>query len=215
MLKKIYIIDKHIISTMITTIIFDLAEVYLKGIKGIEYYLEPILNKKAKDIYLSLKGKKFIDLMHGKITEEEYWSKVIKENNWKINISSLKKAIRNNFNEIEGTRDIIEKLKEKGFKLGLLSVHSKEWIDYCEKKFNFHKLFHSILYSFEIEICKPDERAYKFILKRLKVKPEECLFVDDSPKNIEVAKKLRINTILFKNSNQLKEELSHFLIYLN
>ncbi len=200
---------------MITTIIFDLAEVYLQGIVGVEKHLEPILKIKDDKIHELLKGQNFIDLMEGKISEEEYLNNIISKNNLKVNLDELKKAIRKNFQEIEGTREIIEKLKDKGFKLGLLSVHSKEWIDHCEKQFDFHKLFHSTLYSFEVSVCKPDKKAYHLILEKLKAKPEECLFIDDSEKNIEAAKNIGLKTILFKNPTQLKKDLDSLSIDIN
>ena len=153
--------------------------------------------------------------MEGKITEDEFWKKVIKRNNWDIEIHHFKKAIRENFDEIEGTREIIEELKEKGFKMGLLSDHSREWIDHCEKKFDYHKLFHSTQYSFEVECCKTDKRTFELLLEKLNEKPENCLFIDDSQRNIDIAKSLGLKTIQFKDHEQLKKELASFSIILN
>lgn len=200
---------------MITTIIFDLADVYLKGILGIEHYLEPILGIKAKEIYPMILGEELESLFRGEITEEEYWKKIIKKNNWNIDVKLFKKAIRNNFREIRGTREIIEKLREKGFKLGLLSVHAKEWIDYCNKKFDYHKLFYSILYSFEVGIRKPDKRIYELILERLKAKPNECVFIDDQERNLVPARELGMKTVCFEDSEQLKKELALFSVHID
>ncbi len=196
---------------MITTIIFDLSEVYLKGLLGIQHCLEPILKINANKIYPKLKGEELVALFHGELTEEEYWKKIILKNKWKIDINSLKKAARENFEEIEGVREIIKKLKERRFKLGLLSIHTKEWVDYCEKKFDYHKLFHSILYSFEVGISKPDKKIYELILEKLESKPGECIFIDDNEKNLIPAQELGIKTILFKNSKQLRKELTSLL----
>ncbi len=192
---------------MITAIIFDVGEVYLKGFLGVESHFKPIPGTKPSEIYPKLLGKELDSLFRGKITEEEYWSKIIKKNNWKTDVESLKKAARENFEEIEGMREIIEKLKERGFKLGLLSVHAKEWIDYCEKKFDYHKLFHSTLYSFEVGLRKPEKRIYELLLKKLGLKPEECIFIDDKLKNLVAAEELDMKTIHFKNASQLENEL--------
>ena len=82
-----------------------------------------------------------------------------------MNIFSL------NVKSIPLNENIIEKLKDKQFKLGLLSVHAKEWIEYCDKKYGYHRLFDSTLYSFEIAVSKPDKKAYRTILQRLNSKP--------------------------------------------
>jgi putative hydrolase of the HAD superfamily len=192
---------------MIKTIIFDLGEVYLKGFLGMEHYLEDLFLIPAKEILNKIKNEDFMYLIEGKISEEEYWKRVIRKNSLEIDINLLKQAVRKNFSEIKGTRKIIEKLKLKGYKLGLLSLHAKEWIEYCEEKFSFHKLFDSVLYSFEIDTCSFDETFYKEMLKKLNSKPNECIIIDDEESNLLPAKKLGIKTILFKNPKQLKEQL--------
>ena len=195
------------LKSQITTIIFDLAEVYLKGLLGIGEVLEPILKMDKDKIQSSFRGNELTEFFHGNFSEEKYLSFVIKKNKWNLDVIALKKVIRDNFIEIDGTREIIESLRKNGYKLGLLSVHSREWVDYCNQKFDFHKLFHSIVYSFEFGISKPDERSYKLILKKLKVCPNECLFIDDQEKNLIPAKKLGINVILFKTPHQLKNDI--------
>ncbi|MFZ2193716.1 MAG: HAD family phosphatase [Candidatus Moraniibacteriota bacterium] len=196
---------------MITTIIFDLAEVYLKGFYGIEDYLKDVLNLEVSEIKNKLQGPEFRPLMEGKITEDEFWERNIQRNNWNVEVGEFKNAIRNNFEEIEGTRDIIEKLKADGYKLGLLSDHSREWIDHCNKKFDYHKLFHSTQYSFEVECCKTDKKTFEILLGKLGERAEDCLFIDDNENNINTAKSIGLSTIQFKNPDQLKKELALFL----
>jgi HAD superfamily hydrolase (TIGR01509 family) len=201
---------------MITTIIFDLSEVYLKGFYGIEDYLEEALGMKAAEIKDKLQGgSEFQLLMEGKITENNFWKKIIQRNGWNVEVRHFKKAIRDNFSEIEGTREVVEKLKEKGFKLGLLSDHSREWIDHCNKKFDYHKLFHSTQYSFEVECCKTDKKTFILLLKKLGEKSSDCLFIDDNKENIKVARSIGLKAIQFKNPVQLKKELAHFSIKIS
>ena len=193
---------------MITTIIFDLSEVYLTGLLGVEKRLEKALGIKANKIKAGLCGPELAALFHGEITEDDYWLKVIERNGWKAKTGALKKAVRKNFREIKGTREIVEQLKEDGFRLGLLSVHAKEWVDYCAQKFGYHELFHSASYSFEVAASKPDKKVYRLILRKLQAKPQECLFIDDHAKNLVPAKKMGMAAILFKNPRQLKQELA-------
>jgi len=195
---------------MIKTIIFDLSEVYLKGIKGIENHLSPILNLSNEEIKKVIYNQDLERLFHCEITENEYIKNTIEKGSWKIEIGLFKELIRKNFEEIDGTRKILEELKKNGYKLGLLSVHSKEWVEYLEKKFDYHKLFDSIIYSFEISISKPDKKAYQHILEKLNSKPEDCLFIDDMIKNTNAAKELGINVIVFKSAEQLKNEIKDF-----
>ena len=192
---------------MIKTIIFDLAEVYLKGFYGFEDTLAGMLNMNSEEIKDLIYGSEFDFLMEGRISENEFWEILCSKNNWKIDPNQLKEAIRDNFQEIEGTGEIIESLKKKGFKLGLLSDHSKEWIEHCSKEFDYHKLFDSTQYSFEVGVCKTNKRAFELFLDKLGEEAGNCLFIDDNINNINVAKGMGFHTIHFKNPKQLKEEL--------
>ncbi len=195
---------------MITTVIFDLSEVLLSGAAGSEKLLEKRLSRKITDSELLISE---IDrLFTGEISEDIYWQLVIEHNSWDITISELKKAIRQNFREIKGTRKIIEGLKQKGYKLGLLSNHAKEWIIYCETNYKYQGLFHEVVYSYQAGFSKPHPNIFLFILKKLKVKPEECLFIDDHIKNIESARRLGFNTIHFISPEDLKRKLKELKI---
>jgi epoxide hydrolase-like predicted phosphatase len=197
---------------MITTIIFDLGEVYLYGLFKAYEPLSKSLKISTEKIHNILQGEDLQIFFHGKISEDEYWKRIISKNQWKISIKDIKKIVRKSFKEVEGTREIIEELNKKGYKLGLLSVHTKEWVDHCEKKFDYHKLFHSKLYSFEVALCKPDKRVYELLLEKLKSKPKECLFIDDMIKNVEAAEELGIKAIQFKDAEHLKSELNKLKI---
>jgi hypothetical protein len=98
---------------MITTIIFDVGEVQIRGIYNIERYLEKTLGLKASDITQGLQISEIKPLMYGQITEDEYLKAVIEKNDWNLDILELKKAIRTKFETISGTREIIEQLKKK------------------------------------------------------------------------------------------------------
>lgn len=57
---------------------------------------------------------------------------------------------------------------------------------------------------------KPDARFYHLVEKRLGVKPEEIVFLDDLHENIEAAEKLGWNTILVEDIEKAIHELEGF-----
>lgn len=188
----------------INTIIFDLSDVLIKGLVGSEYYLGKYSQEIiAKDFFMS----ELDDLYLGKISEEQYWEAVLTKKGWDLSVGDLKKSVRKNFAEIEGVRKIIIGLRKK-YKLGLLSVHTREWVEFCEEKFNYHSLFDAISYSFDDLVCKPDKKAFKIILNNLKSRPDESLLIDDSLRNIESAQELGLKGVLFESSVQLKNDLA-------
>lgn len=198
-------IMKEVNYQTITTIIFDLSNVYLEGILGSHKYFEKKLGISVSDEYFY--NKDFKKFMLGQITEDEYWRSVIKENSWDISINELKNAARKNFTEIKGTREVIERLKKEGYTLILLSNNAREWAEYCEKKYSYHKLFKHVLYSYQAGFSKPSKEIFDLLIKKLHLKPQECLFIDDYKKNILTAESLGMQAIQFISSADLKKRL--------
>lgn len=205
-------------STAIEHIIFDLGEVLLTGVKDTglalreKHQLEiegPQMDwAQEKHPLLTPLVKEFF---HGTVTEDQYVEDVIARYPQIGDSAWLKEHIRENFVEVEGTRDIVIELRKLGYKLSLLSNHAKEWVDHCEEKFNFHELFDTRVYSYEVGASKPDVRIYEAILTQLKTAAERCLFIDDSPINTAAAQTLGFSTILFTSASPLRKDLKNIL----
>ena len=58
----------------------------------------------------------------------------------------------------------------------------------------FDDLFDKSYFSFDVHLLKPDPLFFEYILEQQGLKPEETLFIDDSPANIEVARKMGLHT---------------------
>lgn len=69
-------------------------------------------------------------------------------------------------------------------------------------------LFHRIFATCYIHIRKDDKRIYLNVIRKLKLKPSETIFIDDLPEYIKAASSAGIKSIQFKNIEQLKKELS-------
>ena len=69
------------------------------------------------------------------------------------------------------------------------------------------KLFDRHFASHLINSRKYEKKAFKIVLKKLKIKPNEIAFIDDNSLNIKNARSLGMKTILFKNNKQLVRDL--------
>jgi putative hydrolase of the HAD superfamily len=56
--------------------------------------------------------------------------------------------------------------------------------------------FDALYLSYEMKASKPDEEIFLKLLEAEQVKPCECLFLDDGPRNIETAERLGFQTHL-------------------
>jgi epoxide hydrolase-like predicted phosphatase len=66
--------------------------------------------------------------------------------------------------------------------------------------YGFEEHFDHVIYSHEEGLEKPHPRLYTLTCERLGVAPDEVVFVDDLPANIEGARALGMETILFEDT---------------
>ena len=92
-------------------------------------------------------------------------------------------------------------------------VISNAWPDMrnylVENKFD--DAFDTLLISAEVGIMKPDARIFHLAVEKLQVKPEEAVFVDDMPVNVEAARTLGMQGILFQSTEQTLKKLKQIL----
>ena len=181
---------------MIKNIIFDLSEVIISGYRGIE---EVVLESQygtfenQVDLDSMRENEVFLNLLRGKLTEEEYLNHVLKNKNWNVSVEQLKTAIRQNLNQpIPGTMEIVKQLKAKGnYQLILLSDHAREWMKYIEENNKDLEIFDKKIFSYDIGAVKSDEQTFKIVLEQAEIVADETLFIDDYEKNIKNAEQLR------------------------
>ena len=188
--------------------IFDLSEVLIMGLVGIEKQLSPILNMPENEILPCFGGELLQSICRGKISEEYYLQKIVDHQNWQIEIERLKTIIRKNFHrEVEGTKDILVHLANT-HEVILLSDHAKEWVSYIRKIHSLFDVFHSVFFSYELGGTKKQSETFAKVLEEMNYGAQDCWFIDDSAANISVAANTGINGIQFKNADQLRFELN-------
>ena len=97
---------------------------------------------------------------------------------------------------IEDTLRFIDELKSRNIPVYLLSnapTHFADWAASYEPP----RKFDGIVFSAPLKMAKPDPEIYEYLFETYKLKPEECFFIDDLSANIETAKKLGMDGIVF------------------
>ncbi len=89
--------------------------------------------------------------------------------------------------------ELLNRLK-KHYRLFLLSNTNETHVAELEKQLhaahgymNLEPFFEKVYYSCRMNMRKPDREIFEFVLKENNLKPEETLFIDDSPQHIEGA----------------------------
>jgi HAD superfamily hydrolase (TIGR01509 family) len=76
---------------------------------------------------------------------------------------------------------------------------------------DLERLFEIILVSSEEGMAKPDPAFYGRMVERLRVPPQDCLFMDDNPVNLTGAEQVGMRALLFESAAKLKRDLSDLL----
>lgn len=101
---------------------------------------------------------------------------------------------------------LIDELKEKQIRVGLLSNINDRYT-HLIRSFGFYELFDPCLLSYEIGLEKPDPKIYELLLQQLNLPAKEVVFIDDKLENVEAAKAMGIDAIVFESAAQIREEL--------
>ncbi len=86
--------------------------------------------------------------------------------------------------------------KKQAFPIALLSNNSREWWTYLKEDHDLSVFAPQVL-SFEEHCAKPDEKLFAALLDKLKLKPEEVLFVDDKASHCDAATRIGMNAHTF------------------
>ncbi len=198
---------------MTKAIIFDWGGVLIDNPSvKLREYCAGILDVDTKK-YLNAIAPYKKDFQKGDVTEIELWHNVcddlgIDEPRTK---SLWGDAVEEVFNEKEEMFDLINKLKEQGYKIGFLSNTEMPAVEYWKKN-DYAKYFDEAVFSCVEHIAKPDAEIYELICERLEILPQDAVFIDDKPGFVSGAKNIGMEGIVFENIVQLNKDLS---VYYN
>lgn len=131
-----------------------------------------------------------------------------------VEFEVFKEKYEEEFGKVEHYKEVVEyihSLKDK-CKIGILSNLNAFDRKRIDEHMDFKK-FDYVFLSFEIGIKKPDREVYEYVSDKLKVAPENILFIDDKIINIKAAESCgwkTCNTYGYE-LEKIKEAVNKFL----
>lgn len=185
---------------MIKAIIFDYGGVIANTGKLGDFFIKEAKRhkKKPEKIIQTLK-ETWEKARVNEISSIKFWE--IMARSLKMNRHELRKKCLKSPKIRKTLLTVICKLK-KQYLVGLLSNHIEDWLEERINKYGLNKLFDVIVTSYGSRKAKPDIKIYEEMLRKLKVKGKECVYIEDVERYLLPAKKLGMKTILFKNTTQ-------------
>ena len=202
------------IQDMIKNIIFDIGNV-LSDFCWQEFLKDKGFNDEMVERIgrVSVYDEDWYEFDKGRLKDEEVVELFIEKD------PEIADDLHRAFDNVEGmvrlkaeTFDWLNSLKAKGFKLYYLSNFSYKAETQCPKSLSFMPFMDGGILSYKVKLTKPDPAIYELLLSMYSLKPEECVFIDDTPKNVDAAINLGIKGIVYKNHEQAAADLDKIVV---
>ncbi|SMX24180.1 HAD family hydrolase [Boseongicola aestuarii] len=110
--------------------------------------------------------------------------------------------------KVEGSWEVLNDLKARGHRVfGLTNWGAETWPVANDVHAELRDAFEDVVVSGHEKLIKPDRRIYEVLTARNDLVPGECLFIDDSPKNVDGAREAGWQALHFTGADALRAEL--------
>lgn len=145
------------------------------------------------------------------ITFEDMYDLILADNDIEVSKDDIAELIEADISSFharnEETVKFMRSLKERGYKIGILTNMPTDFVPRFKKYFSdFIDLADAMVVSGEEKMFKPQRRIYRLMTERLQVAPSEICFFDDVEANCESARSCGWKAIQFSNVDQIAQE---------
>ncbi len=142
----------------------------------------------------------------GMIDEKEFFETICVKTGLPISMEEFIGFWNEIFTEKDEMVKLAHMLKGK-HKVGILSNTNPWHVEHFRKKHSWVFGFDAFIASCDVKMMKPEPAIYSTALKQLGVKPEEAFYTDDIEENIDAAKALGMDAVLFKGYEGFVKEV--------
>jgi len=195
---------------MIKAVIFDCGQVLLKYSEDL--MIQDIAREfgvASDDIGPLILGECVHPLQRGKISERRFWQDIanrLGEDLPDCYETLWEREFRAQATIREPTYALVDQLKSKGYKVGMLSNTEISHSRVIRDNFPEHK-FDAYILSNEHGCRKPEPEIYLLTSRELGVEPQEAVFIDDRIKLVEGAQNVGMKGVHYIYHEQLVQDL--------
>ena len=187
---------------MIKCILFDFDGVLTidkTGYTSITNYISQEMNISLDTIKTSY-YKHNKKLLMGEIVHEDMWDDFCNDVGMKIPYQVLIDSFRNTVLD-ENMFNYIEKLKG-AYRIGMVTDNKVDRIEEILDYRNYTEYFDVVAISAKLHSGKDDCRIFQYVLDCLNVSADDCIFIDNTAKNLIVPAQMGMRTMLFDDERR-------------
>jgi putative hydrolase of the HAD superfamily len=145
------------------------------------------------------------------LSPEEYWRGIAKAASTEFDGPLIEKMVRHEvgfWNTFDSrVLSWIDVLREHGYSVGILSNLPFPMAGALRGTPGFMEHFDHVTFSCELRLFKPQAAIYEHSFRGLGVAPEEILFIDDRPENVEGARAVGMRAEVFTTWEEFVREV--------
>jgi len=192
---------------MVKAVLFDFDGVLTKDADD-KISLVKIFKRETKlsenELLTTIKKHISAPLYYGKIDFMICWKALCKE--LKVSTELLKEYIETTPIDTDVV-ELAKNFKNSGLQIGILTANSSLRMKMIADYFQLDTVFDYIFVSANEGFTKWEKEFFDIAVKKLKVSPEEIIFIDNSKRNLVEPKKMGIKTIFYTYSKESNKQL--------
>lgn len=145
------------------------------------------------------RGRSWADAVALLVSQHPEWEREIRayDERWHESIPGI----------VEDSVAVLTELKGRGDKVYAITNFSREKWAECLIRFPFLQSFDGVIVSAHERLIKPDPAIFELLMQRYDLAAADCIFVDDSARNVAAAGALGMQTVHFVEPIDLRSAL--------
>jgi putative hydrolase of the HAD superfamily len=144
----------------------------------------------------------------GQITINEYLDRTLFYRPRKFTREEFTAFMLEQSQEYSGSRAILDAaVQTKKYFIGAINNEPLELNNYRIEAFNLRRSFQVFFSSCYVHSRKPEDGIFRIALAVTQRQPEECVFIDDRPLNLEAPRRLGFSVVHYQSPDQLRSDL--------
>lgn len=144
----------------------------------------------------------------GRITLDEYLDRTVFYRSRAFSREAFRQFMFSLSQPLPGVLELARSLTDScRFLMGTINNESRELNLHRIQTFGLSRIFTLFVSSCFVGYRKPEQEIYRMALEMTQKRPEECCFIDDRPLNLEIGKRMGMQTIEMDGVEQLRREL--------
>jgi len=175
---------------MADILILDAMGVLYEAGEDVAELLVPFVGRHGRaDLLAEAIDRDYVEACLGRMDTQAFWRRMGVD-------PSLEDSYLGGHRLIEGTLEALAELKQRHGRLACLSNDISSWSLKLRQRFGLERWIDHWFISGDLGLRKPSAEIYRLAADRLGVRPQEIVFVDDRPRNLDAARLVGFSTVL-------------------